>query len=59
MFYLSGINAMLKNIFLSRSQQIEGIKNDYNFGIEVEMNHITRKNAARIAAECENTELRI
>ena len=31
--------------------QIEAIKNDYNFGVEVEMNHITRQKAAEIAAE--------
>lgn len=33
------------------ARQIEAIKNDYNFGIEVEMNHITRQKAAKIAAE--------
>ena len=32
------------------ARQIESIKNDYNFGVEVEMNHITRQNAAIIAA---------
>ena len=31
--------------------QIANIKNDYNFGVEVEMNHITRQNAAKLAAE--------
>ena len=31
------------------ARQIEAIKNDYTFGVEVEMNHITRKKAARIA----------
>lgn len=30
--------------------QIENIKNNYNFGVEVEMNHITRQKAAKIAA---------
>ncbi len=29
--------------------QIEAIKNDYTFGVEVEMNHITRKRASKIA----------
>jgi hypothetical protein len=33
------------------ARQIEAIKNDYNFGVEVEMNHITRQNAAKVAAE--------
>ena len=33
------------------ARQIEAMKNDYNFGVEVEMNHITRQNAARVAAE--------
>ena len=30
--------------------QIQNIKNDYNFGVEVEMNHITREDAAKLAA---------
>jgi hypothetical protein len=30
--------------------QIENIKSMYNFGVEVEMNHITRQNAAKLAA---------
>jgi len=33
------------------TRQIEAIKNDYNFGTEVEMNGITRRKAAQIAAE--------
>ena len=33
------------------ARQIEAMKNDYNFGVEVEMNHITRQNAAKLAAE--------
>ena len=33
------------------TQQIENMKNDYNFGIEVEMNNITRKDAAKTAAD--------
>ena len=33
------------------ARQIEAMKNDYNFGAEVEMNHITRQNAAKLAAE--------
>lgn len=32
-------------------KQIANIKNCYNFGVEVEMNHITRENAAKLAAE--------
>lgn len=32
-------------------QQIESMKNDYSFGVEVEMNHITRENAAKLAAD--------
>ena len=31
--------------------QIENMKTNYNFGVEVEMNHITRQNAARLAAD--------
>lgn len=31
--------------------QIQNIKNDYNFGVEVEMNHITREDAAKLAAK--------
>ena len=31
--------------------QIYHIKNDYNFGVEIEMNHITRAQAAKLAAE--------
>ena len=30
---------------------IENIRNDYNFGAEVEMNHITREKASRVASE--------
>lgn len=33
------------------TRQIENMKSDYNIGVEVEMNHITRKHAARLAAE--------
>ena len=33
------------------ARQIEAMKNDYNFGVEVEMNHITRQNAAKLAAD--------
>ena len=33
------------------TRQIESIKNDYNFGVEVEMNHITRQKAAKVAAD--------
>ena len=33
------------------ARQIEAMKKDYNFGTEVEMNHITRQNAAKTAAE--------
>ena len=33
------------------ARQIEAIRNDYNFGVEVEMNRITRQNAAKVAAE--------
>lgn len=33
------------------TRQIESMKNEYKFGVEVEMNHITRKNAAMIAAD--------
>ena len=33
------------------ARQIESIKNDYNFGVEVEMNHISRHKAAKIAAD--------
>ena len=33
------------------SRQIEAMHNDYNFGVEVEMNHITRMNAAKLAAK--------
>ena len=29
------------------ARQIEGMKNDYNFGVEVEMNHITRQELLR------------
>ena len=36
----------LKNLI-----QINNIKNDYNFGVEVEMNHITREDAAKLAAK--------
>lgn len=32
------------------AQQIENMKNDYTFGVEVEMNNITRLDAARIAS---------
>ena len=28
------------------ARQIEAIKNEYNFGVEVEMNNITREKAA-------------
>ena len=31
-------------------EQIAHIKSDYNFGVEVEMNNITRENAAKLAA---------
>lgn len=31
--------------------QINAMKNDYRFGVEIEMNHITRENAAKVAAE--------
>ena len=31
--------------------QIQNMKSDYNFGVEVEMNHITRENAAKLAAK--------
>ena len=31
--------------------QIMNIRSDYNFGVEIEMNHITRENAAKLAAE--------
>lgn len=31
--------------------QIENMKNDYNIGVEVEMNHITRRKAAELAAD--------
>ena len=31
--------------------QQEAMRNDYTIGVEVEMNHITRKNAAQLAAE--------
>ena len=37
--------------------QIENMKNDYIFGVEVEMNHITRRKAAQIAAEFFGTGL--
>lgn len=30
--------------------QIQNIKNDYNIGVEVEMNHISRQDAAKLAA---------
>ena len=33
------------------NRRIESMKNDYNFGVEVEMNGIKRKDAARIAAD--------
>ncbi len=33
------------------ARQIENMKNDYNFGVEIEMNHITRRKAAEVAAE--------
>ena len=33
------------------TSQITAMKNDYNFGVEVEMNHISRRNAAKTAAE--------
>ena len=36
---------------LKNMVQINNIKNDYNFGVEVEMNHITREEAAKLAAE--------
>ena len=32
------------------ARQIEAIKNEYNFGVEVEMNNITREKAAQLAA---------
>ena len=32
------------------ARQIESMKTNYNFGVEVEMNHITRQNAAKVAA---------
>ena len=36
---------------LKNTMQIINIKNDYNIGVEVEMNHITREDAARLAAD--------
>ena len=33
------------------ARQIESMKTNYNIGVEVEMNHITRQNAAKVAAE--------
>lgn len=39
------------------ARQIESMKNDYNIGVEVEMNHITRRRAAEIAADFFETRL--
>ena len=33
------------------AERIQSMKNDYTFGVEVEMNNITRKNASRLASE--------
>lgn len=33
------------------ANQIRAIQNDYNFGVEIEMNHITRQDAAKLVAE--------
>ena len=33
------------------AERIQSMKNDYTFGVEVEMNNITRKNASKLASE--------